>query len=80
MFNRAHANTLVGGRVSEERMTLIGRALVFALGMALLLSSVYSVVMSAAYLIAYAPQYFDTSFISSVRPLVEQLLAGLEVC
>ena len=36
-------------------------AAIFALGMAILLFSIYTVVMSAAYIIGYSPIYFDTS-------------------
>jgi len=35
-------------------------AAIFALGMAILLFSIYTVVMSAAYIIGYSPMYVDT--------------------
>ena len=45
--------------MSGEDVQLIKRAGIFALGMSILLYSIYSVVLSAAYVIAYAPMYFD---------------------
>jgi len=46
--------------MNEPNVTLIKKAAIFALGMAILLFSIYTVVMSAAYVIGYAPMYFDT--------------------
>ncbi|NHI89070.1 MAG: hypothetical protein EAX87_06070 [Candidatus Thorarchaeota archaeon] len=47
--------------MSGRNIPFIVRAIIFALGMAILLFSVFSVVLSAAYLIAYSPQYIDTN-------------------
>ncbi|TFG27828.1 hypothetical protein EU528_12160 [Candidatus Thorarchaeota archaeon] len=46
--------------MSETNVSLIKRAAIFALGMAILLFSIYTVGMSAAYMIGYSPMYFDT--------------------
>ena len=47
--------------MSGRKIPFIVRASIFALGMAILLFSVFNVVLSAAYLIAYSPQYMDTN-------------------
>ena len=47
--------------MSRGDAQLVKRAGIFALGMSILLYSIYSVVLSAAYVIAYAPMYFDHS-------------------
>jgi hypothetical protein len=54
-----------GGRMSGRKLSLVERAGIFALGMAILLFSIYTVVLSAAYLIAYSPTGFDTYWSSS---------------
>jgi hypothetical protein len=59
MFNRTRAIALVGGRMSEEREILIGRTFVFSVGMALLLLSVYGVILYAAFLISHPLMTYD---------------------
>lgn len=47
--------------MSGRKIPFIVRACIFALGMAILIFSISNVVLSAAYLIAYSPQYLDTN-------------------
>lgn len=47
--------------MEEKKTSLIVRAAFFAVGMGILLFSIFTVALSAAYEIAYAPVYFDTT-------------------
>lgn len=63
--------------MNGTNVSLLKRAVVFALGMSILLLSIYTVVMAAAYEIGYSPMYFDAYSYNSSTSLGGAIGSGI---